>query len=128
MDTVIKWIVPINQTLKFPIEAKKGSMIVEYIQFDYLSSVHKLCQLVVKPHQSVGIPIYTHETKLVDTLKIFPTNDTNAFAKEFEREEYINYDFSSSDFLEIEVCDMQGRKIDDAQGSVVIKIRADIVT
>ncbi len=37
MDTVIKWIVPINQSLKFPIEAKKGSMIVEYIQFDYLS-------------------------------------------------------------------------------------------
>ena len=126
MDSLIKWIVPVNQTLKFPIEAKKGSMIVECLQFDYLPPANKLCQLIVKPYQSAGIPIYTHQTKLPDALKIFPTNEATSFAKEFEREEYFDYDFTSSDFLEICVCDSSGLKISDARGSIVLKIRGEM--
>ena len=127
MDTLIKWIVPVNQSLKFPIEAKKGSMVVECLQFDYLPPTNKLCQLVVKPYQSAGVPIYTHQTKIPDTMKIFPTDETTAFPKDFEREEYFNYDFSCSDFLEINVCDLSGAEISEARGSVVLKIRGEIL-
>ncbi len=119
----MNWFVTINKRVIYPVEKKTGLLCIKAVDLASLPVQPGMYNVIAKPYNSVGNETYINNVKIPCILKTFIITNSSYSAQYFDENEYWQFDFSSVDSVEFQICDSKGNIHNDVIGCLKIVVK-----